>query len=160
MCIFTEFLIDWSTDLCISLLSTLFKSYDEDSSHIRIFPFFFFGCCCCCFFFLFFFTSTRLGLCILLSKDTPMKIPEYTVRLEPGPSGYDLRVTHFTTEASRTLTQFDNGYVGKQPVAWEESRYSFWRMNNRQLLKTLCEKEKLLVTSNFSFSHNVFYPIR
>ena len=26
------------------------------------------------------------------------------------------------------------------------------------LLKTLLEKEKLLVTSNFSFSHSVFYP--
>ena len=31
--------------------------------------------------------------------------------------------------------------------------------NNRQLLKTLWEKEKLLVTSDFSFSHNVFYSI-
>ena len=29
---------------------------------------------------------------------------------------------------------------------------------NRGLLKTLWEKEKMLVTSNFSFSHNVFYP--
>ena len=28
------------------------------------------------------------------------------------------------------------------------------------LLKTLCEKEKLLVTSSFSFSHSVFYPSR
>ena len=27
------------------------------------------------------------------------------------------------------------------------------------LLKTLREKEKLLVTSNFSFSHSVFYPL-
>ena len=26
-------------------------------------------------------------------------------------------------------------------------------------LKTLWEKEKLLVTSNFSFSHNVYYPL-
>ena len=26
------------------------------------------------------------------------------------------------------------------------------------LLKTLWEKEKLLITSNFSISHNVFYP--
>ena len=29
----------------------------------------------------------------------------------------------------------------------------------RQLLKTLWEKEKLLVTSNFSFSNNVFYSV-
>ena len=29
---------------------------------------------------------------------------------------------------------------------------------NISLLKTLWEKEKLLLTSNFSFSHSVFYP--
>ena len=34
-------------------------------------------------------------------------------------------------------------------------KYSF-RHNNRQLLKTLWENKKLLVTSNFFFSHNVF----
>ena len=39
-------------------------------------------------------------------------------------------------------------------------RYSFLPINNRQLLKTLWEKKKLLVMSNFSFSHNVFYSIR
>ena len=37
---------------------------------------------------------------------------------------------------------------------------SFQRINNRQLLKTLWEKKKLLITSNFSFSHNIFYLIR
>ena len=35
-------------------------------------------------------------------------------------------------------------------------RYSFRRFNNGQLLKTLWVKKKLLVMSNFSFSHNVF----
>ena len=39
-------------------------------------------------------------------------------------------------------------------------RYSFWRINNRQLLKTLWEKKILLIMSNFFFSHNVFYSIR
>ena len=34
---------------------------------------------------------------------------------------------------------------------------AFWRPWETSLLKTLWEKEKLLVTSNFSFSHNVFY---
>ena len=34
----------------------------------------------------------------------------------------------------------------------------FSRVCNRSLLKTLWEKEKLLVTSNFSFSHCVFHP--
>ena len=34
----------------------------------------------------------------------------------------------------------------------------FLRVCRTSLLKTLWEKEKLLVTSNFSFSHSVFYP--
>ena len=33
----------------------------------------------------------------------------------------------------------------------------FFRVCRKSLLKTLWEKEKLLVTSNFSFSHSVFY---
>ena len=33
----------------------------------------------------------------------------------------------------------------------------FLRVCSKSLLKTLWEKEKLLVTSNVSFSHNVFY---
>ena len=36
----------------------------------------------------------------------------------------------------------------------------FLRVCCTSLLKTLWEKEKLLVTSNFSFSHSVFYPFR
>ena len=35
----------------------------------------------------------------------------------------------------------------------------FLRVCSTSLLKTLWEKEKLLVMSNFSFSHSVFYPI-
>ena len=34
----------------------------------------------------------------------------------------------------------------------------FLRVYIISVLKTLWEKEKLLVTSNFSFSHSVFYP--
>ena len=33
----------------------------------------------------------------------------------------------------------------------------FSRVCSSSLLKTLCEKEKMLVTSNFSFSQHVFY---
>ena len=36
----------------------------------------------------------------------------------------------------------------------------FLRVCSTSLLKTLGEKEKLLVTSNISFSHSVFYPFR
>ena len=39
------------------------------------------------------------------------------------------------------------------------NKHWFLRVCSRSLLKTLQEKEKLLVTSNFSFSHNVFYPV-
>ena len=35
----------------------------------------------------------------------------------------------------------------------------FLRVCSTNLLKTLWEKEKLLVKSNFSFSHSVFYPL-
>ena len=35
---------------------------------------------------------------------------------------------------------------------------AFWRPWETSILKTLWEKEKLLVTSNFSFSHSVFFP--
>ena len=34
----------------------------------------------------------------------------------------------------------------------------FLRVCSTSLLKTLWEKDKLLVTSNLSFSHSVFYP--
>ena len=37
---------------------------------------------------------------------------------------------------------------------------TFWRPWETSLLKTLWEKEKLLITSNFSFSHSAFYPFR
>ena len=35
---------------------------------------------------------------------------------------------------------------------------AFWHPWETSLLKTLWEKEKLLVTSNFFFFHSVFYP--
>ena len=45
---------------------------------------------------------------------------------------------------------------------WSLNRFPnkpwFLRVYSINLLKTLWEKEKLLVTSNFSFSHSVFYP--
>ena len=36
----------------------------------------------------------------------------------------------------------------------------FSRVCSTSLLKALCEKEELLVTSNFSLSHSVFNPFR
>ena len=71
---------------------------------------------------------------------------------------------------------FDSGCVGKQPVAWERklggvlvnpfpNKPWFLHVCITSLLKTLWEKKKLLITSNFllitsnfSFSPSVFYP--
>ena len=36
----------------------------------------------------------------------------------------------------------------------------FWRTGGKRLLKTLWEKKKMLLTSIFFFSHNVFYPMK
>ena len=47
-------------------------------------------------------------------------------------------------------------YVIKRGFTPFHHRYSFWHINNRQLLKTLWEKEKLLITSNFSFFQQCF----
>ena len=49
------------------------------------------------------------------------------------------------SSASAFFSPFPNNDTFRRP--WETS-----------LLKTPWEKEKLLVTSNFSFSHSVFYP--
>ena len=46
-----------------------------------------------------------------------------------------------------------SGYINPFP-----NKPWFLLVCSASLLKTLWEKEKLLVTSNFSFSHSVFYP--
>ena len=54
------------------------------------------------------------------------------------------------------LTPFPRG----KPINPFPNKPWFLRVCRISLLKTLWEKEKLLVTSNFSFSHSVFYPYR
>ena len=50
--------------------------------------------------------------------------------------------------------------VGKEEIALNPFPNKPWFLCvlNSSLLKTLWEKEQLLVTSNFSFSHSFFYP--
>ena len=64
----------------------------------------------------------------------------------PGPLDYE----------SNTLPLSHVGPFGK--VNHFPNKPWFLRFCSTSLLKTLREKEKLLVTSNFSFSHSVFYP--
>ena len=57
----------------------------------------------------------------------------------------------FNLDLSKILLS-GNGLINPFP-----HNNTFWRPWETSLLKTLWEKEKLLVTSNFSFSHSVFY---
>ena len=56
--------------------------------------------------------------------------------------------------ASKELTLYPTTYI-LNPFP---NKPWFLRVCSTSLLKTLREKEKLLVTRNFSFSHSVFYP--
>ena len=73
----------------------------------------------------------------LAQRHSHEKNPEDLVRLEPRTPG--LRIKHLTTEPP----------FPHKP--W------FSRVCSTSLLKTLWEKEKLFVKSNFSFSLSVFY---
>ena len=59
------------------------------------------------------------------------------------PQGFGKEWNQNATSPSLTLSQTNPGFL---------------RVCSASLLKTLREKEKLLLTSNFSFSLSVFYP--
>ena len=78
-----------------------------------------------------------------------------------------------TVFSTRTFCHFQQSGSCLQTFSiWKSLRFSFgkglmlphidtfWRPLETNLLKTLREKEKLLVTSNFSFTHSVFYQFR
>ena len=48
--------------------------------------------------------------------------------------------------------------LGKKKLTLSQTSPGFYVSTEQVFLKKLWEKEKLLVTSNFSFSHGVFYP--
>ena len=88
---------------------------------------------------------TRLGRQDVLPKGNPKKKPEDPVWLKPGTSR--LPVTHFTNEPCRTPTFRNFNPFQNKPL--------FLCVCSTTLLKTLEEKEKLLITSNFSFSYSI-----
>ena len=65
--------------------------------------------------------------------------------------GIELIVALSSTNATKRYGRRFNPFLNKP---W------FLHVCTTSLLKTLWEKEKLLVTSNFSSSHSVFYPFR
>ena len=71
----------------------------------------------------------------------------------------------FTNSVFKRLVLLADKYNVQTRAYLEELNFNpfphndaFWRLWETSLLKTLWEKEKLLVTSDFSFSHSVFYP--
>ena len=138
----------WLVEWCFKPFSTVFQSYHGHSSHYSYLSW----------------VSSVLGWGFeaSCSRTLPWKNSEDPVRFEPRTPG--LRVKHSTTEphgspVSVKGTNVINNLCEEQPkgrTSWGTSwfnpllhRYSFWRINNRQFLKTWREKEKVLVTSSF-----------
>ena len=65
-----------------------------------------------------------------------------------------------TTEPSGRGFRFEPATSAAESVNPFPNKPWFLRVCSRSLLKTLWEKKKLLVTSNFFFSHSVFYHFR
>ena len=64
---------------------------------------------------------------------------------------------HTIIMSERTFPKVKTAFVDPNPFP---NKPWFLRICSTTLLKTLWEKEKLLIMSNFSFSHSVFYPFR
>ena len=71
--------------------------------------------------------------------------------------GYFLNQKGYTVE-NFVLYKFNKESMYPQSFKSFPNKPWFLRVCNTSILKTLWEKDKLLVTSNFSFSHSVFYP--
>ena len=78
------------------------------------------------------FTSTRLGPCCVLHKETPAKNPENPVQLEPMTPR--LRVSHFTTVLRVTLTFRKNMAAASRKVKYTvlETLGAILQENNRE----------------------------
>ena len=92
----------------------------------------------------------------------------------PAPSTFSILFVKgfFLKSVQTTVSQTSPGfYMSALQVFWKHFFHSVYylfnpfpnkpwllRVCSSSLLKTLWEKEKLLVTINFSFSHRVFYP--
>ena len=64
-----------------------------------------------------------------------------------------------TVQMTPDTSLFTHMAISKQCFNPFPNKLWFLRVCSTSLLKTLREKEQLLVTSNFSFSHIVFYPL-
>ena len=87
-------------------------------------------------------------------------------KTEPKPQG-EFMGKHVASQKKHTLTQAQTSLKHDKEISIGivliclnpvPNKPWFLRVCSRSLLKTLREKKKLLITSNFSFSHSVFYP--
>ena len=62
------------------------------------------------------------------------------------------------TEVGKNIVEKWKEETPRMPFNPFPNKPCFLRVCSTSLLKILGEKEKLLVTSNFSFPHSVFYP--
>ena len=116
---------------CFTQLSTVFQSYHGNSSHYSCLSW----------------LLPVLGWGSEVSCQMTLLQKTKTIQScsNPGPQDYE----------SNTLPLSHTGL----PFNPLPNNTTFQHTKDIQLWKTLWEKEKLLVVSNFSFSHNVFYPI-
>ena len=78
---------------------------------------------------------------------------------------YQKDITPFEQQRSCYLQTHSIWDKAKTSFSWYRvhpfpNKPLFLRVCSTSLMKTLWEKEKLLMTSNFSFSNSVFYPFR
>ena len=71
---------------------------------------------------------------------------------------FHCRVYRFEPDIALHSSQNKPVNSGKKVINPFPNKPCFLRVCSTCILKTLREKEKLLVTSNFSFPHGVFYP--
>ena len=114
-------------------------SIDESEGRIRVTAFFYFSKA--------FFETKRGWVCTVL-----VKFPEVIERY--------IRVIYQWLVINPPSNPVCNINQGDIPfnLTFSQTSHGLLRVFCTSLLKTLWEKEKLLVTSNFSFSHSVFYP--
>ena len=87
----------------------------------------------------------------------------FTVLVSPdGRMGFNCEHSYADAPVLAHIIEYNLTYewVYRSYISSLPHNPNFWQPWETSLSKILWEKEKMLVTSNSSFSHNVFYPIK
>ena len=95
-----------------------------------------------------------------LESETVNVLPYLPFPPDLAPFDYFLFLKLKFQRDNKTKNLLENGGVNTNPVHFNlfPNKPCFLCVCSTNLLKTLWEKEKLLVTSNFSFSHSIISP--